>query len=185
MRLGTLPLILAFFFPTSAPAQSPDAATVSRLQSRVNGQQTIRVGLAAGRMVVTDPTLRSDGLSFAGRSDRIPLSEISEIEVRGSAWVTGALVGGAIGGASGLAFGLSTTRDCAEFFDIYCDTSAGEVVFATLVTGAFGAAVGGLIGLPIRKWKTVYRDSGPRDRFGIAVLPRGNGSVVVAGRVAF
>ena len=83
----------------------------------------------------------------------IPLSDLARMEVsrtKGHAG-TGALIGGGISAALGLALGIAAAND--DFFD----ADAGDVVAATLVMGASGAALGALIGLMVRteEWEEV------------------------------
>ncbi len=85
-------------------------------------------------------------------------SEIHKVQVRGSAAGKGALIGATVLGGLGLIVGMSATAPCSGF-DIWCGASATDALGITLISAVSGALVGGILGAPLRHWKTAY-DSG-------------------------
>ena len=84
----------------------------------------------------------TQGVWRAGVVD-VPLSSMTSLEVGqkgGSNAGKGALIGGVIGAVPGLLLGVAMAED--EFFEV----SPGDVVRATLFTGAIGAGIGAIIG---------------------------------------
>ena len=166
---------------TTGPQPDSALAGLSQLQDRVSGRREIRVRTAAGDYdVLSHPTLASQGvLRFSPEdsgTDSLSLSDISEIQVRGNAACTGAIVGAAIFGGIFLTGGIAMTSDP------WFDAGPKEVLALTLTGAALGALPGALIGAAVGKWKTVYR-SEPRVR--VAVAPDPQGGVGVAAIVRF
>ena len=113
-----------------------------------------------GTVYLRTPTLTSDSLLGAfDRSDtpemRLPLVDVTRIQVRGNASGTGALVGGGVGFAGGLAAGLALVSYCSTWGG--CTNAAGGSVVVTVGSTAAGALLGALIGTLVKKWHTVYQ----------------------------
>ncbi len=105
------------------------------------------------------------------RLENSPIRSLTRNQVISVGWVEpgrdplegmkqGALIGGGAGLVGGLLIGLSATRECDPdvWLDLFCEANAGEVALVTLVSGASGALVYGLLGAAIgAKKRTVYR----------------------------
>ena len=159
---------------TQDHSTEPDESQLSVLQDRVNGRREVRVLTSTRRYnILYDPTLASPRtLHYSpreGGGDSLSLSDIREIQVRGSAAGTGAIVDQAFRGLLGLVGGIALASDP--------DWDAGprKVAKATLPGALIGAAVG--------NWKTVYRAE-PR-RLAFAMVPGSPGRVAVAVSVRF
>jgi hypothetical protein len=76
----------------------------------------------------------------------IPLAEIGRVQVRGSAWETGAIVGFLVGAAA-----IEAVNAAGKY-----RIDRGETVFFGLFFGTGGAFVGAPIGALFHKWRTVY-----------------------------
>ncbi len=114
---------------------------------------------------------------------RVPWEAVWEVQVRKSAWLTGASVGGGIMGTLGLLGGLTATQECLGF-DLWCGLDAGGVVALTMLSAASGAAIGALIGAPLKKWHTVY-SAEPAVRAAPRVAARRDGGVDVTVAILF
>ncbi len=147
----------------------------------LRGQQrpTIIVPLRLGRTVM----VQMDGARFAGplaavgrdtlvlsargggpaaQATVAPTAQVEALWVRGTAWQTGAIIGGSIVGAS---FGLLATVGCAiGRSDNGVIGDEGRWVDCALIGGAIGFAAGGLvggaIGAMVPKWHVRYRARG-------------------------
>lgn len=83
---------------------------------------------------------------------RIPIPAIDTLWVRGGSAKQGALIGA---GAMVVLYVIALTE-----FDHYCegscDHTATEVVGGIVISGAFGASLGALIGGAVQSWKRKY-----------------------------
>ena len=122
MNRAVLLLLVGLAAPEVCEGQTQDHSTepeepqLSVLQDRVNGRREVRVLTSTGRYnILYDPTLASPGtLHYSpreGGGDSLSLSDIREIQVRGRAAGTGAIVGGAFGGLLGLVGGIALASD--------------------------------------------------------------------------
>ena len=97
----------------------------------------------------------NDTLDFAQDDAvrRIPIPAIDTLWVRGSSAKNGAFIGG---GAMVVLYFIALAE-----FDRYCETgdcspSATEAVGGIVISGAFGASLGALIGGAVQSWKRKY-----------------------------
>lgn len=172
--------------PGIAGAQQADSlerAAHQRLEARINSQERIRVLTAWGPAELYQPVMSGEALTYwdgklvgpiwpgapntervlpAGFPQALQLSEVAQIQVRGSAIGRGFLSGALALGFIGLVTGLSMTNECEDWLDFYCGADTGDVVSLTLVSAAVGGGIGALIGAMKTKWKTVYE--APRSR---------------------
>lgn len=122
----------------------PKGSQLSRLRDRVNGRREVRVRTPTGRDVFYDPNLASPGTLYlsppGSGGDSLSLSDIREIQVRGSAAGTGAIIGRAFGGGLGLVGGIALASDPAW------DLGPGCVAKATLTGALLLCLPGALIG---------------------------------------
>ncbi|KPK81989.1 MAG: hypothetical protein AMS25_04180 [Gemmatimonas sp. SM23_52] len=186
MLLKNLALALCCcMLPGIAWAQEADSlqrAAHQRLEARINSQKRIRVLTAWGPAELYQPVLDGEALTYwdgrlvgpiwpgAPKAERVlpegfpqalQLSEVSQIQVRGTAMGTGFLTGAVVLGTIGLVAGMITTRPC-DPNEWFCEADAGDVVTMTLFSAAVGGGVGALVGAMMTRWKTVYRAPGSR-----------------------
>ncbi len=174
--IGTMALLAALCSVGPATAADTDStskasAEVPALAKKINEQKTIRVRGEWGRAVLAHPTFADGIVRFdsllkheAGDGDagRVPelisWSQINQLETRGNASGTGALVGACVGFAGGVAAGIGLSHMCL----VGCpDPTSGEVFRAAFWGGAAGAlvgtALGAIVGVTIPKWHTAYQ----------------------------
>jgi hypothetical protein len=163
--------VLALAWTAEAVQAQTDSVRLERLQARVNSQDRIRVFTHSwGRMELHSPRLAGSSITYANVMMTapppdtaqpfprpLPLPQVSQLQVRGSAAKSGAIIGASVLGGLGLVLGLASTGECSGWLDMWCGADAGEVVVFTLGSAAVGALIGVVIGAPVKKWKTVYR----------------------------
>jgi hypothetical protein len=148
-------LIVAASSPAPASAQDSTARRDSAV-ARLNTGQRIRIS-AEGmqRLVGKAGVSLNDSLDFAQGDAvrRIPIPEIDTLWVRGGSAKRGALIGA---GAMVVLYFIALAE-----FDRYCETgdcspSATEAVGGIVISGAFGASLGALIGGAVQSWKRKF-----------------------------
>ncbi len=165
MRCTAVVTILALTSVTGTAQAQVDSVRLERLQARVNSQDRVRILTEWGRIELYDPRLTDEAITYAraqfARSlsgavpafpQPLPLSRVSQIQVRGSAAGSGAIIGASVLGGLVLLVGIGAAAEGGWFAP-----SAGEVVRATVVFAGIGALIGAAIGAGSGKWKTVYR----------------------------
>jgi len=165
-----------------APAGSGQVAAGSELALRIEGRKKVRVLTREGRIVLYEPIIMPEGIATkvtAVKTDSqgiIPWSNVQAIQVRKSAVLNGAVIGGAIGAGLGLLVGLASTRQSQGWMDLFSGASFGDVVLVTAFGGISWGLTGALIGAVVRKWGTVYSqlaDFQKLPRVSISPTPRG------------
>ncbi len=156
--------------PPAASATPPPAAG-TELAATLSRHGTARLQTRGGWFELTRPLLADDtGLTYraARRLDSempaadlpqpLPLSEISEIQLRANAAGRGAVIGGAVAGGFALLGVLPLAAACDDLgAGEQCGIVSAPVIGTVLVVGAGGAGIGALIGASVKRWKTVYR----------------------------
>lgn len=199
MRVIVLLMISALLgLPSGLEAQTradtlparPDSVTRAEIGARVAGQEKIRVRTVTGQLELLGAAVSPMGIDYAAERSgestpgRVPWEAVWEVQVRKSAWLKGATLGGGIMGTLGLLGGLSATQECGGFLPIWCGLDAGDVVALAMVSAASGAAIGALIGAPLKKWHTVY-SAEPGVRAAPQVAARRDGGVDVSVALVF
>ena len=168
MRRALALLLLALAAPQLLPAQGPalrnglglDSLRFGYLQARLASRDSVRVTGTFGAVVLRRPTLTPDSLVAATpRSGGTPvaplaLTEVTRIQVRGGASGTGALIGAGVGLAAGIAASVSLHASLCSGGG--CSNEAGGSAVIVLGSTIGGALLGALVGLPVRKWHTVF-----------------------------
>lgn len=149
-----------------ASAQAPwsgvghDSVTVAALATALQGHHQVRVRLRTHQpdLVLLGPRLEEDELRFDRYAPgswtfdsvvaphAIPLGEISRVQVRSSAWATGAIIGFLAGAAA-----IEAVNAAGKY-----QIDKGETLFIGGLFGTGGAFVGGLVAAPFHHWHTVY-----------------------------
>lgn len=103
-----------------------------------------------GVVMVPYPTLTPDSLLTTGPGvePRLGLRDARVIEGRGNIMWEGA----AIGAGLSLGVGLAVLLTCD-----HCDHGFGNVLGFTVGSAGAGALTGALVGLPLTRWRTLYR----------------------------
>jgi hypothetical protein len=143
-----------------APPDSvlPDSA-LDQLGAQLQAQSRIRVRLRTDQpdLVLLGPRLDGNTVRFeryapgAWTSDTttgphaIPLAAIKRLQVRSSAWDTGAIIGFLVGAAA-----IEAVNAAGKY-----QIDRGETVFVGLLFGTAGAVAGGVIAAPFHKWHTI------------------------------
>jgi hypothetical protein len=168
MRWLSLLVLLSIAAPTSgawaqmaAPgAAARDSAAIANLATALQGHEEVRVRLRTNQpdLVLLGPRLDEAEIRFARYAPgawtfdsalaphAIPLNEISRVQVRSSAWQTGAIIGFLAGAAA-----IEAVNAAGKY-----QIDKGETLFVGGLFGTGGAFVGGLIAAPFHHWRTVY-----------------------------
>lgn len=148
-------LIAAAHLPAPASAQDTTAKRDSAVAKLRTGQQIRISGEAMSRLVGKAGVSSNDTLDFAQDDAvrRIPVPAIDTLWVRGGSAKNGALIGA---GAMVVLYFIALAE-----IDRYCETgdcspSATEAVGGIVISGAFGASLGALIGGAVQSWKRKY-----------------------------
>jgi hypothetical protein len=161
---------VALTWTAEAALAQTDSVRLERLQAQVNSQDKLRaftyswdsVELRSPRLTGLSITYDHVEMAVPPRDTAqpfprpLPLTQVSQLQVRGSAAKSGAIIGGSVLGGLGLAAGLASTKECSAF-ELVCGSDAGDVVVVTLGSAAVGALLGAVIGSPFKTWKTIYR----------------------------
>jgi len=144
---------------TAQPAAwlPPDSAAWEQISPRIAGRQRVRVVWQAVPIEVTGPAVTVEGVRPPYGDSLLAWSDISRVQVRGSAFTKGLKIGAIAGGALGLVTGLSSLGECQGWMDFFCDADAGDVVVLTFVGALAYGFLGGLIAAPFGMWTTVYQ----------------------------
>ena len=165
MRCTAVVTILALASVTGTAQAQADSVRLERLQARVNSQARVRVLTDWGLVQLYNPRLTDEAITYARMEfvrslsgavplfpQPLPLSQVSQIHVRGSAAGSGAIIGASVLGGLGLVIGLGAAAEGG-----FLAPSAAEVVLVTVGLAGIGALIGGAIGAASGKWKTAYR----------------------------
>ena len=142
------------------PAGAGDSAAIAGLATALQGHQQIRVRLRTHQpdLVLPGPRLDEAEIRFARYAPgswtfdsataphEIPLNEIGRVQVRSSAWQTGAIIGFLVGAAA-----IEAVNAAGKY-----QIDKGETLFIGGLFGTGGAFIGGLIAAPFHHWHTVY-----------------------------
>ncbi|HEV2085542.1 MAG TPA: hypothetical protein VGR09_10695 [Gemmatimonadales bacterium] len=134
--------------------------SLPQVAARLFGQHMVRISLPTGApdLILLQPRLIGDTLEFAGDAPgawtldtaigrhQISLTEITRLQVRSSAWDRGAIIGLLVGAAA-----IEAANAAGKY-----QIDRGETLFMGLLGGTGGAVLGGLLGAPFHRWKTVY-----------------------------
>lgn len=137
-----------------------DSAAIAGLATALQGHGQIRVRLRTHQpdLVLLGPRLDEAEIRFARYAPgswtfdstlaphAIPLDEISRVQVRSSAWATGAIIGFLAGAAA-----IEAVNAAGKY-----QIDKGETLFIGGLFGTGGAFIGGLIATPFHHWHTVY-----------------------------
>ena len=166
-RLSVLLIISLAAAPIGVvSAQAPlsgvahDSGAVADLATALAGQRMIRVRLRTEQpdLVLLGPRLGEEEIQFDRYAPgswtfdstlaphAIPLNEISRVQVRSSAWQTGAIIGFLAGAAA-----IEAVNAAGKY-----QIDKGETLFIGGLFGTGGAVIGGLIAAPFHHWHTVY-----------------------------
>jgi hypothetical protein len=151
---------LAFAQAASLPTPVRDSAERADLAEQLETHSRIRIRLQSDQpdLVLLGPRLAEGAIRFeryapgawtldtATGPHAIPLAAITRVQVRGSAWDIGAIVGFLVGAAA-----IEAVNAAGKY-----RIDRGESLFVGLLFGTAGAFVGGPIGVLFHKWKTVY-----------------------------
>ncbi len=149
----------------SADAHSaPDSVALAELRGIISGSRAFRVRGAFGRLECGALAVADRGLQLKERGSivptwpplpqsPIPWMQIEQVQVARSAAGRGAKLGAVGGFVAGIAWNLLDPPASGGWFDRLESASRFGLV---LTTTAAGAAVGALVGLSTRTWKTVY-----------------------------
>ncbi|HEY2806868.1 MAG TPA: hypothetical protein VGI92_13505 [Gemmatimonadales bacterium] len=154
-------MIVPFAFALLA---RPASAQWSRFAHTLNGRSGIRMELASGNREQLDSAHIEDGTlvgRLRGPHERfaVDTADVRRVWRRGSFYKTGIV----LGASTGLVLGLAAGAEAGIFLCLAdcLDGKSTMPLSAMLAGGAMGALVGGLAGgviaLPLRHWKTVYR----------------------------
>jgi len=130
------------------------------LAHRLYGQSKARIRLSSGgpSLVILGPRLVGDTLEFTryaagswtldttGGRHQILLAEVARLQVRGSAWEQGAIIGFLVGAAA-----IEAVNAAGKY-----QIDRGETLFFGLFFGTAGAFVGAPTGALFHTWKTLY-----------------------------
>ncbi len=162
-----LPVVAAAQAQAQVQAQAPvraaaphDSAAIADLATALQGQSRIRVRLRTHQpdLVLLGPRLVEEEIRFDRYAPgswtfdsvvaphAIPLDEISRVQVRSSAWATGAIIGFLAGAAA-----IEAVNAAGKYH-----IDKGETLFIGGLFGTGGAFVGGLVAAPFHHWHTVY-----------------------------
>ncbi len=160
-----LAVLFALTSVTGAAQAQVDSVRLERLQARVNSQDRVRVLTDWGLVQLYNPRLTDEAITYArtefARSlsgavppfpQPLPLSQVSQIHVRGSAAGSGAIIGASVLGGLGLVLGIAAAAEGG-----FLAPSGGEVLLVGVGFAGIGALIGGAIGAASGKWKTIYR----------------------------
>ncbi len=142
------------------PAGARDSAAIAGLAAALPGHEQIRVRLRTHQpdLVLLGPRLDEAEIRFdryapgswtfdsTTAPHQIPLNEIGRVQVRSSAWQTGAIIGFLAGAAA-----IEAVNAAGKY-----QIDKGETVFVGGLFGTGGAVIGGLIAAPFHHWHTVY-----------------------------
>ncbi len=167
MRWLWLPVFVLSATPAGALAQmaasgagASDSAAVAPLAAALQGHGQVRVRLRTHQpdLVLLGPRLDEEEIRFDRYAPgswtfdstlgphAIPLDEISRVQVRSSAWATGAIIGFLAGAAA-----IEAVNAAGKY-----QIDKGETLFIGGLFGTGGAFIGGLIAAPFHHWHTVY-----------------------------
>jgi hypothetical protein len=163
--------VLALTWTAEEVQAQTDSVRLERLQARVNSQDRIRAFTHSwGPVELRSPRLAGRSITYESVKMTapppetaqpfprpLPLPQVLQLQARGSAAKSGAIIGASVAGGLGLLVGLASTGECDQFLEIFCGSDAGDVVVFTLGSAAVGGLIGVAIGAPFKKWKTVYR----------------------------
>ena len=170
IRGAVMVTVFALTWTAEAALAQTDSVRLERLQAQVNSQNRIRAFTYSWDPVeLYSPRLAGLSITYENVEMTVPppdtaqafpqpllLPQVSQLQVRGSAAKSGAIIGGSVLGGLGLVAGLASTGECSAF-ELICGSDAGDVVVITLGSAAVGALLGAVIGSPFKKWKTIYR----------------------------
>lgn len=147
--------LIAVSYASPASAQDSTAKLDSAVARLRTGQQIRISAEGMTRLTGRAGVASNDTLDFAQGDAvrRIPIPAIDTLWVRGGSARNGALIGA---GAMLVLYVIALAE-----FDKYCETgdcspSAVEAVGGVVISGAFGASLGALIGGAVQGWKRKY-----------------------------
>jgi hypothetical protein len=165
--------------PAIAAAQTSrelSGIEIQRLQDQVRSRSTIRIQVDSVPRIAYRPHITPSGrLVYAVAADGadstvIPLTAVTEIQVRRTAALSGLKTGAIAGGIGGAVLGTLATLAAP-----FADNGGGQALAGAIVGGFAGAIVFGCVGalfaLPFSHWSTVYRTD-TRPALAVRVQPR-------------
>jgi hypothetical protein len=164
---------------------------LSEIAAKLKGKKRVRVLTAGGKIILHQPTILPEGISFntetggSGSSGTISWDEVLKLQVRRNGAGKGALIGGSIGAGLGLLLGLASMRECSGWMDFFCDADFGDVMLFTAISGAAGALQGALVGALTGRWGTIYSHPGGIKNLPlVSIMPAPRGGFVLSIRLA-
>jgi len=146
------------------PLDSAALAALAPLASRIDSAPVLRLRTLWGNSVLVAPRLVPSGIQYrdlTGEPPRID-GRAFQLQRRGHATGTGAIVGGLLLGAVGTALGRFLAGFACIDTEVPCDMTPAQPIIAGAVFGtAIGVIAGGVIGSRVARWHTVYQHLDP------------------------
>jgi hypothetical protein len=145
------------------PLDSAALAALAPFASRIDSAPELRLYTLWGKSVLVAPRLVPSGIQYqdlTGERPRID-GRAFQLQRRGHATGTGAILGGLLLGALGTGVGVFLTSFACIDAEVPCGPPAQPIIAGAVLGTAVGVIAGGAIGSRVSRWHTVYQHPDP------------------------